>query len=251
MFGRPADSSMPIFSPGTMPGRSGDPHPGLPDLKLVSLFVIDNAGSRLPDGASQVNDKARAELIFDAPHRQILNAVGDVLASDIEGTHLGGAIEARRLLMAFMDLADREGGLNVSLHSGDGVYVKDGTPISIRLDRDPYDYLTLFDLTADGEIRLIYPQGTDPLQTKSASPIGDIGVTPPYGADYLVAIRSEKPLSALHAAFRSRSYAMPAVESYALLRQGLAGTAMRLGIQGIYTCERLTEAGQCTSMAVP
>jgi hypothetical protein len=249
LFARDTDSAMPILV--RAPRKTGDPHPGLPDLKPVSLFVRDGAALRLSEGASLANDKAKAELIFDAPRRQILNGVGDVLASDIDGARLDGAIQARRLLTAFMDLADREGGLNVSLHSGNGVYVKGGAPISVRVDRDPYNFLTLLDLTADGEIRLIYPQGTDPLETKSTSPISDVRVTPPYGADYLVAIRSEKPLSAVHAAFRGKSYAMPAGGSYALLRQGLAGTALRVGIQGIYTCERLTEAGRCISMAVP
>jgi hypothetical protein len=124
----------------------------------------------------------------------------------------------------------------------------------VQVDSTPFNYLTVLDFAANGQMTLLYPLTDlpfhDSLESHSSEPLRPIRVGEPFGADYVVAIRSEKPLESLLGSFsREKDYHLPVAEGARALRQTLVGVASRIGVQGVYTCKQMIEEGQCKSMA--
>jgi len=253
LFAVAADSTMPILSAPPTPAIRDESHPGLPELRSVKLFQLGATAGEAPLRATLVEDKSKAELVYDSKEKLILDSTGDTLAFNVDPPDVEGAVETRQLLNALEVLADREGALNMSLSGGDGLYVK-GARVSVQVDSEPYNYLTVLDLAANGQMTLLYPlvdsRFHDSLESHSSKPLPPIKVDEPFGADYVVAIRSEKPLESLLGSFSSeKDYHLPVAEGTTALRRALVDVVLRIGIQGIYTCHQPIEEGQCRSMA--
>jgi len=253
LFAVAGDSAMPILSVPRTTAKRDDAHPGLPELRNIMIFQIGGTAGEVPLGAILVDDKSKAELVYDPQEKRLLDSTGDTLSFNVDPADVGGAVGTRQLLIALEALADREGALNMSLSAGDGLYMK-GAHVSVQVDSEPYNYLTVFDLAANGQMTLLYPlvdaMFHDSLESHSSTPLPPIKVDEPFGADYVVSIRSEKPLESLLGSFsREKGYHLAVAEATSAVRQALVGVALRIGIQGIYTCEQQTEEGQCKSMS--
>ncbi|HEY6257108.1 MAG TPA: caspase family protein [Xanthobacteraceae bacterium] len=261
LFAREADGGMPVLTTkdAALTSAPASAPAGLPDPETTLVFAIGSPSPPSIRGGAFVTDRARADLIWDAGRKQILNAPGDVLASDIEASGLQGAIDVRRLLAFLRKLAGTTGALEVKVAradappgtSDDRLY-KDGEKVRFEVATGPYKFLTAFDVNSDGTVQFLYPSlKSDPLETSSSTPLASSNpvVGKPFGADYAVFIRSEEPLSELHAAFlRAQNATIPASQAYDLIRGALRGTHFRVGIQGLFTCRKIMENGQCDSM---
>lgn len=256
LFARDQDGGLLLLSTdGTLPTPTRLQET-LPDPGTIALFRIGSDVT--PQGAAIVEDRSKADLIFDMARHQILDAAGDVLASDIDATRLQGAVDARRLLSFLRKAAERRGGLTVEVRgentpsgtSDDRIY-QDGNRVRFEAEPGNFEFLTVFDVTSDGTVQFLYPRVDlgDPLATSSPTPLQSILVQHPFGADYAIFVRSDTPLSELHAMFaRTKDYVSSAPQTYDMLRQALRGARFRIGIQGLYTCHRIQENGQCDSM---
>jgi Caspase domain/Domain of unknown function (DUF4384) len=252
LFAVAADGAMPILSAPLTQTNRDRAHPGLPEFASVPLFQPGAIGE-VPLGAIRVEDKSKAELVYDSEEKRILDSTGDTLAFNMDPADVEGAVETRQLLNALETLADHEGALNMSLSAGDGLYVK-GARVSVQVDSEPYNYLTVFDLAANGQMTLLYPltdgRFHDSIVSRSSKPLPPIKVDEPFGADYVIAIRSEKPLDSLLGSFtREKGYHLAVAEGTIALREALVDVASRIGVQGIYTCRQLTQERQCSSEA--
>jgi hypothetical protein len=226
-------------------------HPGLPDFGAVTLFRSATVEHLAPSGATLLEDRSTAELVYDVKEKRVFDSTGNVLAFGVGPGDIENFVRTRQLLKAMEALADREGLLDVQLSTIDRLYVK-GARVIIQVDGEPYNYLTVFDVTANGRMTLLYPLVEAPfhdsLETHSSRPLPPIEVDEPFGADYVIAIRSEKPLvSFLNAISRERNHHLGISDGIAAIRQAMVGVAVKVGVQAIYTCRQLTADGQCAS----
>ena len=228
-----------------------DAHPGLPDFGAVRLFRTDTVELQAPSGATLLEDRSKAELVYDVKDKRVLDSSGNVLAFGVGPADVENIVRTRQLLTAIEAVAHTEGLLEVQLSTVDRLYVK-GARVIVQVEGEPYNYLTVFDVTASGRMTLLYPlvgaPFRDSLETHSSRPLPPIEVDEPFGADYVIAIRSEKPLvSFLNAFPRERSYHLGISDGIAAIRQAMMGVAVRVSVQAIYTCRQLTGEGRCTS----
>ncbi len=276
LFAREVDGAMPILSGGTAQPPAPRPtppaqqqlaeqqpaQPGLPVPSTVGVFAIGSPPLPSLTAGTFIADRPRADLIWDASREQILDAPGGVLASHIAPSGLQSAVDARRLLAFLSKTAEIFGSLDVRVAlqsapkgtSDDRIY-RNGEKVRFEVASGPYTFLTAFDLNSNGEVQLLYPAlRSDMLETSSTTPLSsqDPTVGEPYGADFVVFIRSEEPLAELHASFKhlkpTEPPTMTAKDAYDAVRRGLRGTRFRIGIQSLFTCREIRENGQCDSM---
>jgi hypothetical protein len=199
--------------------------------RLAELTGVTDAGSA-PD----------AELIFDIENGEALNGLGDVIATLESGDaqELQGIVDKLRLLSTVRRLSERRS-LQLRIEPDDRLHHA-GERLAIVLDgpRDPY--LTLFNLAADGTVQFLYPQTpdsgsgvVDPLTVDTARPFRlAMQVSPPFGADHLVAITHAEAPMALHARLAALNGQRGARGLEADMRSAL-GDTYRMAFVGLYT----------------
>lgn len=221
---------------------------GFPALPKVALFQSEGASaSEPPAGAVLVADKTSAELVYDAGAGQLIASTGDIVAFDLKPADLAEAVAARRLMNALQTLADRGGPLPISLAAGDGLYIE-GARAAVRVATSPFDNVAILDLTASGRLILLYPRAGESSVSHNTNILPVVKVSEPFGADDVIVLRSEKRLDLLLGAFsRERGYFISATEGAAAFRAAFGGSPFRVGVQGLFTCRKLTELGQCNA----
>ena len=118
----------------------------------------------------------------------------------------------------------------------DGAH-REGARIEIEVDRLPHPRLTLLGLSGNGVVHYLYPLPDDPEAVPVGRPFSlELKVTPPFGADHVVAVSARSPLTALNAELDALD-GRPAARLAAKL---LAEAAARAdgwwsGIQGLFT----------------
>jgi hypothetical protein len=145
------------------------------------------------EGVAVVHDPAAAELIWHLPSGDVLTSQGDVaarLGPAREPGILQGVVVKWRLLRALAHRID--GTLAARLRPDDRLY-RDGERLSLEVFSARPGRLILFDLAADGSVILILPQpGQEaPAIAPADSRTVPLRAGPPFGADHLIAVRSE------------------------------------------------------------
>ena len=109
--------------------------------------------------------------------------------------------------------------------------------IAVAIDGLEHPYLTVAALSGNGTVHYLYPLPSDPAQVASDEPFRlELEVTPPFGADHVVAMSAATPLDALNAALAHLDGQL-AAPRVAELMAGAAAEASgwRSGIQGLFT----------------
>lgn len=185
-------------------------------------------------GMTRVDDSKDADLILDIRARQAISGQGDVLARDLSRPALQTVIDKWSGLekLKFERLGDR---LTMRVLPNDGTH-RQGEEMAFEIDDIRLPYLVFFSLSGDGTLNFHYPLPEDPETVPKGRPVSvSFKVTPPFGADHIIAVASDQSLGELTALLRSldgNHAPRPAVEAViAVLRQG----NRQLGIQGLYT----------------
>lgn len=185
-------------------------------------------------GIQRVAPGEEADLIFDIGARQAISGQGDILARDLRKPALQTVIAKWRGLerLKYERLGDQ---LTMRVLPNDGTHRR-GQEIAFEIDDIRLPYLTFFSLSGDGTLHFHYPLPEDPETLPSGRPVKvAFTVTPPYGADHILAVASDQSLGELVALLRSldgKANPAPAIEGVlAAIRQG----RRQLGIQGLYT----------------
>lgn len=256
IYAREEDGNLRIFEApqshtagGKVPETtSGRELPPLPDIALFSYMRL--AGI---EGAKFVDTPAQANLIWDAARGVVSNPSGDHIAFDIDTGHLQGAIDARRMLIFLQRLAAEHGALETKLHladapagSSNNSNYGNGEKVQFEVELGTMPYLLVFDLNADGTVQYLYPLKKDPDQISPVPTlINNIVVKKPFGGDFVVFIRSDRPLSKLRDLLYGEKDSVQVRDVNDTLRHALSGRNFQIGIQGLFTCEKLTADRQC------
>ena len=186
-------------------------------------------------GAHVVPDGAPADLVWDADARQVVTGMGDVAAHDVDLEALPGVIGKWAAVAAVKELSARNG-LRMGIDPGDGVHRR-GSRIKVRVEGLEHPRLTVFSLSGSGRVHYLHPLPGDPAEVAMDRPFAlEAVVTPPFGADHVVAVSADSALDELNAALERLDGRVAAGSAAALLAIAKAGArGWSSGIQGLYT----------------
>ena len=186
------------------------------------------------NGIKIVYNEKEADLIFDIGARQAISGQGEVLARDLRRPALQTVIDKWRGLerLKLERLGDK---LAMRVVPNDGTHRR-GERIAFEIDDIQLPYLVFFSLSGDGTLHYHYPWPEDPDQVPTGRPVKvEFDVTPPFGADHIIAVASDQSLGELAALLKSldgKPAPRPAVEAVLdAIRQG----RRQLGIQALFT----------------
>ena len=182
-------------------------------------------------------------LIWDRAGLAVLNTLGDVVATlPTNDNRLLRRIIDKWTLVATVRALSEPRGLRLRLADGDRTRAV-GSRLSLAIEVAGEPYLTLFNLSADGTVNLLFPLfsksavGLDSLLRvpRHATYAFELEAIPPAGADHVVAITSEAPLSWLHDTLRVAD-GKPATRLIRkVLVKSLDGATYRMAVQALYT----------------
>ena len=175
------------------------------------------------------------DLIWDAAYSEVVTAMGDVAAHGIDLAGLPAVVDRWG---AVRDIRTLSAGasLRLRVHPHDGLHRR-GSVIAVAIDGLEHPYLTVAALSGNGTVHYLYPLPSDSAQVASDEPFRlELEVTPPFGADHVVAMSAATPLDALNAALAHLDGQL-AAPRVAELMAGAASEASgwRSGIQGLFT----------------
>lgn len=210
---------------------------GLGTLKLRVLGLEPSAAQDLLgrlDGVIAAAAGEACDLIWDASTQDVISGIGDPVAHDISATTLQGVIDKWRVL-ALLKQQDATRAMDINLAPGDGRHVE-GSEVAIYSEPLQQPFVTVVDIAPDGALRLLYPLPSDPARWAAGRPyrIDRIKVQEPFGADHILLVASDKPLTTLHASMRSLS----ARELPKRLEEELGGADYRIALTGLYTASK-------------
>lgn len=202
----------------------------------MTLAYRGGQGPAEVTGAQIVGDEGAAELVYDVSAKTVEKRVAGIVAENVEPQDLSGIVAKWRAL-ALLKAASGKGILAFDISSGPRTYRR-GEKLTVALGKSPHPYLTLFNLPPDGKVEFLYPRTPAerdvdmrknpfvlPLQIKD----------PPFGAEHLVAILSDRPLDELHAALAAAAQPKAAIALPELIKGSLAGQGTSIGIAAVFT----------------
>ncbi|WP_028584785.1 caspase family protein [Desulfogranum mediterraneum] len=212
----------------------------------LQVRIIDQgrADSRLPaqlKGVVAAKEEGVADLVWDRDADQVISGIGDIVTD-----HCGpGVADFQRVVDKFrlMHLGKQmseRGGLLLRFAGGGKRYAEmEQTTFTLQGRR--FNHVTLFALGPDGRAELLYPlRETEPVDPLSlpimASFSVDLEVSPPFGAEHLVALATKQPLPALHRLLAGgrAGYAELREFMQAIQRKG----DVQAGIVGLYSAKK-------------
>lgn len=232
----PAGGDDPVLLARTAaaPAGADGPRPLRLAVLNADAGTVEAARERLAGVRIVAADEA-PDLVWDAAARQAVTALGDVVAHDVGLDALpavAGKQDAVRRIRSLSARASLE--LRVLPH--DGLH-RDGAEIAVEASGLHAPRLTLIGLAGDGTVHYLYPLPYDPADVDAGAPFRlRLAVTPPFGADHVVAVSASGPLDALNAALMHLDGRTEARRAAELLADAAAATpGWRSGIQGLFT----------------
>ena len=180
------------------------------DLADVTLTQIGSGALIAPQGAQVVPAGSPADLVLDPATGDLRTSVGDLFTSIGNPDSPQGAAALQRAvdnarLAAALLRAGTGAGLDVRFAQGDGTY-RDGDQVTVQVPGRLTPHLALFNIAPDGSIQPVYPLqapdlGLDDPATLDPALTLDLTllVTAPFGSDFLVAVETSAPSTALAA----------------------------------------------------
>ena len=187
------------------------------------------------DDVRFVSTAESPDLVWDATSRHAVTGLGDVAAHDVSLAELPEVIGKWDAVRSVRALSTRAS-LRLRVYPHDGAH-REGARIEVEVDRLPHPRLTLLALSGNGVVHYLYPLPGDPMAVPVGRPFSlDLKVTPPFGADHVVAVSARSSLSALNGeldALDGRPAARRAAE--VLAEAAAAADGWWSGIQGLFT----------------
>ena len=194
-------------------------------------------------GVRIVPNGTPSDLVWNPRARQVVTGMGDVAAHDVALDALPGVVGKWAAVAAVKALSARAP-LRLRIvdphdsEARDGVH-RSGSRITVRVEGLAHPRLTVFSLSGSGRVHYLYPLPyDDPAQLASGRPfeLPTFKVTPPFGADHVVAVSAGSALDGLNAALERLDGQVAADRAAALLAAAKAGArGWSSGVQGLYT----------------
>ena len=216
----------------------------LPKLRIAPSLPTEDIQGGHP--FEIVGSSASADFIWDRKDGLIFRRSGDLVAENArELSEVAGAIEKWQAMQALSPLvAERVIRLNVEPNGFDWLHFP-GDRLKLSLERipgadDAAIHATIFNIAPDGTVQLIYPLAGDAgIIPAGASGLDllEVEVTPPFGAEHLVAVSTRGPAPYLRAALRSADGQKSAARIVRPIQEELrrAGDAGSIVIFELYT----------------
>jgi len=211
----------------------------------LALIGTDKAGNIVQSlqGIKLVASSTDAVLTWDVPGGQLISAMNDVVAyvstnaTPAPYSEVQSIIDKWTVLAPIKQLAEGVP-LAVTIKQGNRLH-RQGETLSFAIEPRQAPYLTLLNLASGGEVQYLYPladYGDDPKPSPEQEFVLDIEVSPPFGADHLLALTSTRQPQALQQALQALDQQAAAGQLLELLHTALANqTISQIGLLGAYT----------------
>ena len=169
------------------------------------------------------------ELVWDAATGDLLFAA-DVIAYRLDKSELPSAIDRAAAVRGLKGLAARSPQA-IRVLPDDKLHRKD-SKVTVEIGGVSSRALILLNIAGDGTVQLLYPMGIDPKIVRDADYRLPVRVQGPFGADLVVAITSEQPMTQLEKALqplnqrRSALDVLKVVERYRPVDGKIGSTAI-------------------------
>ena len=181
-------------------------------------------------GVSLADSGASADLIWDATTQDVITGIGDPVAHGIDANALQAVIDKWRALPTLKQLVLARP-VDVNLDPDDSRHGA-GADVAIYTAVLEQPYIAVVDIAPDATLQVLYPLPADPSKWPADRPYRiDTRVQAPFGADHVLLVASDKPLTGLVQSLKTLSVA----DLPARLEQELAGANYKLGLVGLYT----------------
>jgi hypothetical protein len=181
-----------------------------------------------------------ADLVWDVGKSEALSR-GDLVMQSVDGSLLGGVIDRTWVVAKLREIAEQRS-LAMRLAS-DGKLLTPADEARIEIDDVADAHLVVFNVAADATVQMLYPSAPDEAahcpDVESGNWRCSLAVTPPFGADTIVALASSGISSQLLGWLRAHHGRRDAALVPELLRSAIgADPTIRIGFAGVYTNAR-------------
>ena len=184
----------------------------------------------------------QADLTWDRESGEVISASGDVVArlgANAAPDRVQPLIDKWLLLRDLGQLAEQQP-LNLRIDAGNGTH-HSGTELKILLDGHTATNLTLVNLAVDGTVQFLVPWPSSPNRNyhgrieRGETFSFKLKVSPPYGADHLVALTSPQEMTSLHKELLALDGKKAAGLLRSIIARRLKGETYQLGSVGLFT----------------
>jgi Caspase domain len=181
-----------------------------------------------------------ADLVWDIGKSEALSR-GDLVMQSVDGSLMGGVIDRTWAIERLREIAERRN-LPTQL-SSQGRLLTAGDEAQVEIDDIAEARLVVFNIGADATVQMLYPSGPGEAAHCPDAEGGNwrcsLAVTPPFGADTIVALASSGISSQLLAWLRAHHGRRDAALIPELLRSAIAAdSTTRIGFAGVFTNAR-------------
>jgi len=181
-----------------------------------------------------------ADLVWDIGKSEALSR-GDLVMQSVDGSLMGGVIDRTWAVERLREIAERRN-LPTQLMS-QGRLLSAGDEAQIEIDDIAEARLVVFNIGADATIQMLYPSAPGEAAHCPDAESGNwrcsLAVTPPFGADTIVALASSGTSSQLLGWLRAHHGRRDAALIPELLRNAIAAdSTTRIGFAGVFTNAR-------------
>ena len=226
-----------VLSLADISTRSGATSTAWPLIRLRVIGRDEDATAatlQKLDGVVMAGASDTVDLVLDMARREGISGKGDVLAHDLSPSSLQAVIDTRRGLerLKLERLGDR---LSMRVLPNDALHHR-GEEIAFELKDIRLPHLVFFSLSGDGTVHFHYPFPDDPATVQPGERVSvDFEVTPPFGADHIIAVTSTDPLDDLISELKTLDGRQAAKEAVTAVLNVTRQGQRQLGMQGIYT----------------
>jgi hypothetical protein len=182
-----------------------------------------------------VADAAEADLVWDARTKEAL-VDGDVIARDIAAQDVPGVVDRVRAISEIALLSERRP-QTIELLPSDKLHHEN--ELLMFEARDIQNkYAVAFNLSGSGEVQFLYPRPDrkDAAQVRPAAWRFPVEVGRPFGADTVIVVVSDQPLTMLVTEMKGLDQQQAAVQAVQVLRKNLPQTSTtRVGLASLFT----------------
>jgi hypothetical protein len=241
-----------IATPGPAPSAPPSP-PANPastpaDVRTDAVHVAMIDG---PDKAWETIEKGNtpfakspsvdgADLVWDIGKSEALSR-GDLVMQSVDGSLMGGVIDRTWAVQRLREIAERRN-LPTQLVS-QGRLLSAGDEAQVEIDDIAEARLVVFNIGADATVQMLYPSAPGEAAHCPDAESGNwrcsLAVTPPFGADTIVALASSGTSSQLLGWLRAHHGRRDAALIPELLKSAIeADSTTRIGFAGVFTNAR-------------
>ncbi len=212
-------------------------------VRLAMIDGSDKAWETIEKGNTPFTKSPsvdEADLVWDIGKSEALSR-GDLVMQSVDGSLIGGVIDRTWAVQRLREIAERRN-LPTQLVS-QGRLLTAGDEAQVEIDDIAEARLVVFNIGADATVQMLYPSAPGEAAHCPDAESGNwrcsLAVTPPFGADTIVALASSGTSSQLLAWLRAHHGRRDAALIPELLRSAIeADPTIRVGFAGVFTNAR-------------